>query len=34
MPEAIFYHGNAEIRMHTKFHFHALHGFQVGEVKK
>ena len=22
-------HGNAQIHMHTKFHFHALHGLQV-----
>ena len=22
-------HGNAEIHMRTKFHFHALHGLQV-----
>ena len=27
-------HGNTEIHMRTKFHFHALHGLQVLEVKK
>ena len=27
-------HWNTEIHMHTKFHFHALHGLQVWEVKK
>ena len=32
VPEAIFFHGrhgNAEIQMRTKFHFHALYGVQV-----
>ena len=32
MPEAIFVgdcHGNVQIHMRTKFHFHALHGLQV-----
>ena len=27
-------HGNAQIHMHTKFHFHALHGLEVCEMKK
>ena len=37
MPEAIFCHGchrNTEIHIHTKFHFHTLHGLPVREVKK
>ena len=32
VPETIFvhdYHGNAEIHMRTKFHFHVLHGLEV-----
>ena len=32
VPEAIFVnvcHGNAQIHMRTKFHFHTLHGLQV-----
>ena len=34
VPEAIFVHGCHGNGIHTKFHFHALHGLQVLEVKK